>query len=71
VYDQQSVERLIDRIRAAAAHPCVTEVVEHFAGYFDELGITVKLSPTATDEVVRELRNAIAPHLLGTHFPFQ
>lgn|GEM_PF-1556977 len=43
VYDKESIERLVAKVRSAAGtNPCIIEIAEHFAGYFDELGITVK-----------------------------
>ena len=64
--------RLIADVCALADKPFVETVENTFAGYFDELGILVKLRPEATDaEVValqNELLNLISIHDLPAGF---
>lgn len=50
-------DQLLAQIREIAAPPLVEAVEEHFAGYFNELGITLRLAEQASDESIVELRN--------------
>ena len=51
--------RLIADVCVIADKPFVEIVENNFAGYFDELGITVKLRPEASDEDVVSLQNQL------------
>lgn len=51
--------RLIADVCVIADRPFVEAVENNFAGYFDELGITVKLRPDASDEDVIALQNQL------------
>lgn len=51
--------RLITDVCALADKPFVEAVENTFAGYFDELGITVKLRSEASDEDVIALQNQL------------
>ena len=51
--------RLIVDICAVADKPFVEAVENNFAGYFDELGILVKLRPDARDDDVIALQNQL------------
>jgi hypothetical protein len=49
----------------------VLQVTEQFAGYFDELGITILVKLETSDEDIRNLKNQIAPVLLERPVPFK
>jgi hypothetical protein len=51
--------RLIADVCVIADRPFVEAVENSFAGYFDELGITVMLRPEASDEDVISLQNQL------------
>jgi hypothetical protein len=51
--------RLIAEVCAIADRPFVEAVENDFAGYFDELAITVRLRPEASDEDVISLQNQL------------
>ena len=51
--------RLVARVQEVAVPPLVESIEEHFAGYFNELGITLRLSARATDEDIIALRNNV------------
>jgi len=51
--------RLIADVCVIADKPFVEAVENNFAGYFDELGITVKLRPEASDQEVIALQNKL------------
>ena len=71
MYDRSQVALLTTAIRTAISDPSVLEVSDHFAGYFDELGITITIKPDTPDDQVRTLKERIEPVLLGSHQPFQ
>jgi len=52
-------DQLLAQIREIASPPLVEAIEEHFAGYFNELGITIRLAEQASDESVVELRNRL------------
>jgi hypothetical protein len=51
--------RLIADVCVIADRPFVEAVENNFAGYFNELGITVNLRPEASDEDVISLQNEL------------
>lgn len=51
--------RLIADVCVIADRPFVETVENNFAGYFNELGITIKLRPEASDEDVIALQNQL------------
>jgi hypothetical protein len=51
--------RLIADVCVIADKPFVEAVENNFAGYFNELGITIKLRPEASDEEVIALQNKL------------
>ena len=55
--------RLIAGICAIADTPFVEDVENHFAGYFNELAITVRLREEASDEDVIALQNKLLAFL--------
>ena len=59
--------RLIVDVCAIADRPFVETVESSFAGYFDELVITVKLRPEASDEDVIALQNQLLAFFNSTH----
>jgi hypothetical protein len=51
--------RLIAEVCVIADKPFVESVENNFAGYFNELGITVKLRPEASDDQAISLQNEL------------
>jgi hypothetical protein len=51
--------RLIADVCVIADKPFVEAVENNFAGYFNELGITIKLRPEASDKEVIALQNEL------------
>jgi hypothetical protein len=50
---------LLAEVKEIALPPLVEAIEEHFAGYFNEFGITLRLSEQAPDEIIVELRNKV------------
>jgi hypothetical protein len=71
MYDEKVIPPLIAKLRQAAKPPLVLSVTNHFAGYFDELGITIEVHPTASNEQIAELRRQIYAILSRTTIPFK
>jgi hypothetical protein len=71
MYDHSRIEQLVLALRSALSDPCVVGLSDHFAGYFDELGITVSVKPETSDEHVRMLKEKIAPVLFQHPQPFK
>jgi hypothetical protein len=59
--------RLIAEVCVIADRPFVEAVENNFAGYFDELGITVNLRPEASDEDVIALQNQLLAFFNSTY----
>jgi hypothetical protein len=59
--------RLISDVCSVADKPFVEAVENNFAGYFNELQITVKLRPDASDEDVIALQNRLLALLNSTY----
>jgi hypothetical protein len=59
--------RLIADVCLMADRPFVEAVENSFAGYFDELGITVKFRPDASDEDVISLQNELLEFFNSTY----
>jgi len=70
MYDGSKIEAVVSAVRKVATADCVLQVSEHFAVYFDELGITVSVRDDTSDEDVRELKNKLFPVLAGFTMPF-
>lgn len=58
--------RLIVDVCAMGERPFVESVENHFAGHFNEIGITVRLKPEATDEEVIGLQNEFLQYFSTT-----
>ena len=58
---------LIADVCQIADKPSVEEVENNFAGYFNELGITIKLRPEASDEDVIALQNELLAFFNSTY----
>jgi hypothetical protein len=71
MYNRSQVAVFTTAIRAALRDPSVLDVSDHFAGYFDELGITITVKPETPDDQVRSLKEQIAPVLFQSNQPFQ
>ena len=59
--------RLIADVCVIADRPFVEAVENNFAGYFNELAITVKLRPEASDEDVISLQNQLLAFFNSTY----
>ena len=53
------MDQLMADVKAIGVRPLVESVEEHFAGYFNELGITLRLNEQASEHDVVVLRNSI------------
>ena len=67
----QRIALLVTSLRSTLSDPLVVGVSDHFAGYFDELGITITVKPDTPDEHVRTLKEKIAPILFQHPQPFK
>lgn len=71
MYDGKAISPLMAKLRQAAKAPLVLFVTDHFAGYFDELGITIEVHPTASHGQISELRRQIYAIMSQTNIPFK
>jgi hypothetical protein len=71
MYDEKAIPPLMLKLRQAAKAPLVISVTEHFAGYFDELGITIEVHSTASDEQISALRRQVYAIMSQTNIPFK
>jgi hypothetical protein len=71
MFDEIKIRELMDKVRAASSEPFVVSVSDHFAGYFDELGITVELEMGFKGSQVAELAKKLAAILLPEEVPFK
>jgi hypothetical protein len=71
MYSQSKVDEAVSAVRRIATGSLVLKVSEHFAGYFDELGITISLDGSASVDEIRDLKNRVAPELIQMKMPFQ
>jgi hypothetical protein len=55
--------RIISDVKAIANRPFVVSVSDHYAGYWDELGLTLTLAPDSRDEDVIALQNELLVYL--------
>ena len=60
---QDLAERVLAEVRVLAAKPCVEALEDHFAGYFNELGVFVTVREDTQDAVVIDLRNDLLLYL--------
>jgi hypothetical protein len=63
MYDDAKYEEVVSGVRSIASGPSVAEVRDHFAGYFDELGLWVRFLEGTPDNDVIELRNELVAYL--------
>jgi hypothetical protein len=70
MYDHSKVDELLSAVRSAKSDH-VLRISEHFAGYFDELGITVSVKADTSDDEIRDLKNQIATVLSRLEVPFR
>lgn len=71
MYDDPQIAEMVSAVRRVAISDRVLQVEEHFAGYFDELGITVSVESDTSDDDIRDLKNRIAPQLARFDMPFK
>ena len=60
----------LSAVRAATTEYGV-QISEHFAGYFDELGMTVALKSDTSDAQVRELKDRVFAAVSRVSMPFR
>jgi hypothetical protein len=70
MYDKQKIEEMVSTVRNALVDERVSQITDHFAGYFDELGITVAMKDSTLDEEIRELKNKLLPVVAELQMPF-
>ncbi|HLX83487.1 MAG TPA: hypothetical protein VKR59_06295 [Terriglobales bacterium] len=70
MYDRSKVEEVVSAVRAVTTEHAV-QVSAHFAGYFDELGITVALKTDTSDSQVQRLKDKVLTALSQVAMPFQ
>ena len=63
VFDDSKFNEVVSGIRARASRPSVLEVCDHFAGYFNELGLWVQFREDAPDREVIEVGNELLAYL--------
>lgn len=61
-------EKVVAQVRAMVAKPYVEALDDHFAGYFNELGLFVTVRDDTDDAVVIDLRNDLL-HYLNSALP--
>ncbi|WP_156383503.1 hypothetical protein [Pseudoxanthomonas sp. Root65] len=62
--DSALADRVVAGVRAIAMQwPFVTSASDHFAGYFNELGITLTIASDARDDDVLSLQNMLLAYL--------
>ena len=66
MYDQALENEIVAKINGICRRAKVLKVESHFAGYFDELGITVILENDASDKAFRKLALKIMDYLNST-----
>jgi len=64
MYDKNRMDEIMTALRQILSGPKVVEIKEHFAGYFDELGVTVVLASESTHEDMLALKEKAASYLL-------
>lgn len=69
MYDPAKVEEILTAVHGCKAD-CVQQISEHFAGYFDEIGITVSVKDDTTDDSLRDLKNKMSTALARIDTPF-
>ena len=68
---ERKLDELMPRVREALNRPSVLAVKDHFAGYFNELGITVELESNTPDAEVALLKDRVAPVMKAAQLPFE
>jgi hypothetical protein len=71
MYDQPRINEFVSAICSSANSDCVEQVSEHYAGYFDELGITVSVKASTSDDDIRELKRKISSVTSRFEVPFR
>ena len=63
MYDDAKYDEVVSGVRSRASRPSVLEVRDHFAGYFNELGLWVQFRDDTPDREVIELGNELLTYL--------
>jgi len=71
MYDQPKINEFVSAIRSGAKSDCVQQVSEHYAVYFDELGITVSVKADTADDEIRDLKTRIVSVTSRFELPFR
>jgi len=69
MYDESKIVRLMARVREVANQPFVLTARDHFAGYFDELAITIAVKPDTSAAQIAKLRDGMSPVLASAQLP--
>jgi hypothetical protein len=70
MYNESQIVTLMTAVRNTAT-PCVVEISEHFAGYWDELGITITVKPDTEDGDIEALKQQVSDALKKYHVQFR
>ena len=63
MYDEAKYSEVVSGVKSRASRPSVLEVRDHFAGYFDELGLWVQFRDGTSDQEVIEVGNELLTYL--------
>ena len=63
MYDARKYEAAVEGVRRIAARPSVASISDHFAQYFDEMGMSITVADDTPDRDIIALRNEIATFL--------
>ncbi len=69
MYSEAQIAALMKAVRETATDAYVAEISEHFAGYYDELGITITVLPGTANRDIEALSqrvsNTLRNHRVG------
>jgi hypothetical protein len=63
VFDDAKYDEVVAGVNAVASAGGAVEVRDHFAGYFNELGLWVKFSDDASDRQIISIGNQLLAYL--------
>jgi hypothetical protein len=71
MYDDKAIQPLMAKLREAAKGSLVISVTDHFAGYYDELGITINVHGDAPEDQIAALRRQVYAVMSQANVPFK
>jgi hypothetical protein len=71
MYDNKAIQPLMAKLREAAKGSLVISVTDHFAGYYDELGITINVHGDAPEDQIAALRRQVYAVMTQANVPFK